>query len=103
VQFLPERARFAQRLEKLADAVDTTILVFDALVRWQRAWAFLQPILSSEDIVQQLPNEVAAFRAVDGVWRKTIRAAEETGLLVKFALGNRNISVINRSIETLEG
>lgn len=103
VQFSPERERFAARLDAAQAVIEQTSGVFGALIRWQRAWMFLQPILMAEDIILQLPTELSSFKAVDALWKKTMRAAEETRYLVAFAARPQLLEQAEQAIEALEG
>lgn len=44
---------------------------------------YLEPIFSSEDIMQQLPLEGKRFATVDRMWRKTTDAAKRAPLVLK--------------------
>lgn len=44
---------------------------------------YLEPIFSSEDIMQQLPLEGKRFATVDRMWRKATDAAKRNPLLLK--------------------
>lgn len=53
--------------------------IFDEWLTLQRAWLYLAPLFSSEDINEHLPNEARRFSAVDAMWRKTMSDAKKTG------------------------
>ena len=55
----------------------------DQWIAVQRQWMYLEPIFSSEDIMQQLPLEGKRFATVDRTWRKTTDAAKRNPLLLK--------------------
>jgi hypothetical protein len=44
---------------------------------------YLEPIFSSDDIMQQLPLEGKRFATVDRMWRKTTDAAKKNPLVLK--------------------
>lgn len=64
--------------------------MIDQWISLQRTWMYLEPIFSSDDIMQQLPLEGKRFATVDRSWRKTLDAAKRSpGVLkVSFACGN---------------
>ena len=39
----------------------------------QASWLYLEPIFSSDDIMNQMPEEGRKFKMVDATWRETIR------------------------------
>lgn len=43
----------------------------------QRAWLYLEPIFSSEDINRQLPVESKRYQTMERIWRKVMRNAYE--------------------------
>ena len=62
------------RLKNLFDLVDE-------VQKCQRIWMYLEPIFASEDIGKTLPEELAMFQGVDGLWRVTMEAIEENPVL----------------------
>ena len=50
----------------------------DVMEEWatcQRAWLYLEPIFSSEDINRQLPVESKRYQTMDRMWRKMMAGA----------------------------
>ena len=52
--------------------------VIDEWLALQRAWMYLEPIFSSPDILQQLPQEGKRYSSVDRIWRKVSRQSQQT-------------------------
>jgi hypothetical protein len=62
--------------------------VLDQWITLQRTWMHLEPIFSSDDIMQQLPLEGKRFATVDRSWRKTMDAAKRTPSVLKVLLSH---------------
>ena len=43
----------------------------------QKAWLYLEPIFSSEDIMRQLPVEGKRYQTMDRMWRKIMANAHQ--------------------------
>lgn len=54
--------------------------VIDEWLALQRAWMYLEPIFSSPDILQQLPQEGKKYSSVDRIWRKVSAASKDTSV-----------------------
>lgn len=57
--------------------------VLDQWITLQRTWMYLEPIFSSDDIMQQLPLEGKRFATVDRSWRKAMDAAKRAPGVLK--------------------
>lgn len=51
--------------------------VLDEWLNCQRAWLYLEPIFSSEDINRQLPVESKRYQTMERIWRKVMKNAKE--------------------------
>ncbi len=79
----PYKKPFEERIAKWEQQLS---LVSDILEQWmalQRQWMYLEPIFSSDDIMQQLPLEGKRFATVDRMWRKTTEGAKRNPLVLK--------------------
>ena len=56
--------------------------IIDEIRKCQKAWMYLEPIFSSDDIHKQLPTEGPLFNAVDSYWRQQMELIlQDPGLL----------------------
>ena len=68
--FSPYKKPFEERLMRWEAQLSLVSEVIDAWLALQRAWMYLEPIFSSPDILQQLPQEGKKYSSVDRIWRK---------------------------------
>ena len=68
--FSPYKKPFEERLVRWEAQLSLVSEVIDAWLALQRAWMYLEPIFSSPDILQQLPQEGKKYSSVDRIWRK---------------------------------
>ena len=66
MSFSPFKGPFAQRIDDWERLLTLMSEIFEEWVKCQRAWMYLEPIFSSDDIMRQLPTEGKRFAGVDG-------------------------------------
>uniref|UniRef100_A0A8B9L9M7 Dynein axonemal heavy chain 12 n=1 Tax=Astyanax mexicanus TaxID=7994 RepID=A0A8B9L9M7_ASTMX len=90
-----------KRLIRIQDTIDEWLKV-------QAQWLYLEPIFSSQDIMQQMPEEGQLFQTVDKHWREVMRhcvkdpkvlpATSLTGLLEKLQESNNLLEQIMKGL-----
>lgn len=83
----------------------------DTIDEWlnvQASWLYLEPIFSSEDIMQQMPEEGKMFQQIDKTWRdvmknttknaEVLKATTYPGLLEKLVQSNKILEKIMKGL-----
>lgn len=65
-----EARQWESKLRELSD-------IIDEIRKCQKAWMYLEPIFSSDDIHKQLPTEGPMFLAVDTYWRSQMEMIQQ--------------------------
>ncbi|XP_063282951.1 dynein axonemal heavy chain 12 [Pelobates fuscus] len=100
----PYEKEIKQWEERLIHVQDT----IDEWLKVQAQWLYLDPIFSSEDIMQQMPEEGRLFQTVDRNWKeimkhcvkdpKVLSATSMTGLLEKLQDSNMLLDKIMKGL-----
>jgi dynein heavy chain len=83
--------------------------LIDDWIACQKAWMYLEPIFSSDDIMRQLPTEARRFQDVDKMWRKVLhdtndnpvfisQAHPDKQLMEKFKFANEKLDKISKGL-----
>ncbi|XP_063979949.1 dynein axonemal heavy chain 1-like [Diachasmimorpha longicaudata] len=79
----PYRAFFEKRIDEWEGKLK---LIQEVLMQWikvQKAWMYLEPIFTSEDISRQLPMEAKKYKAMDRNWRRIMKKAQESPFILR--------------------
>ncbi|XP_022353638.1 dynein heavy chain 1, axonemal [Enhydra lutris kenyoni] len=77
MSFSPYKKPFEQRINSWENKLKLTQEVLEEWLNCQRAWLYLEPIFSSEDINRQLPVESKRYQTMERIWRKIMKNAYE--------------------------
>uniref|UniRef100_A0A8C9VXT2 Dynein axonemal heavy chain 12 n=1 Tax=Scleropages formosus TaxID=113540 RepID=A0A8C9VXT2_SCLFO len=80
-----------ERLIRIQETIDEWLKV-------QAQWLYLEPIFSSEDIMQQMPEEGRLFQSVDKHWREVLPATSLPGLLENLQNSNNLLEQIMKGL-----
>ncbi|VDL20010.1 unnamed protein product [Hymenolepis diminuta] len=99
---------FESLLKKWEEQLLRTQNTIESWLAMQANWLYLEPIFSSEDIMQQMPEEGRLFVAVDKTYRDIMRntaldshvlkATSLVGLLERIREGNAQFEKINKGL-----
>ncbi|XP_072136530.1 dynein axonemal heavy chain 12 isoform X2 [Mobula birostris] len=99
---------FEEKIKNWEERLINTQETIDEWLKVQAQWLYLDPIFSSEDIMQQMPEEGRLFQTVDRNWKdimrhcvknpKVLAATAMTGLLSKLQDCNRLLEKIMKGL-----
>ncbi|XP_005102124.3 dynein heavy chain 1, axonemal [Aplysia californica] len=100
--FSPFKKQFEERI---ANWERTLQLTQDTLEEWinvQRAWLYLEPIFSSDDITKQLPTESKRYNTMERIWRKVMRMAKGEPHVIKICPDENMLTDLKKCDELLD-
>jgi len=77
MQGSPFAANFLDRITEWNNFLKNVQDIIDLWLKVQSVWLYLEPIFSSDDIMQQMPTEGKLFREVDATWREIMARSKE--------------------------
>ncbi|XP_048258404.1 dynein axonemal heavy chain 1-like isoform X3 [Haliotis rufescens] len=102
MSFSPYKKPFEDRINNWENKLRTTQDVLDEWLQCQRAWLYLEPIFSSEDINRQLPVESKRYQTMERMWRKIMKNAKENPQVISLCPDNRLLDNLRESNKLLE-
>ncbi|RKO94828.1 dynein heavy chain and region D6 of dynein motor-domain-containing protein [Blyttiomyces helicus] len=76
--------------------------IIDEWLKVQSTWLYLEPIFSSEDIMNQMPEEGRKFKMVDQSWRKMMAAVDRDRRILKATEIPNMLEELQKNNEHLE-
>eukprot|EP00963_Diacronema_lutheri_P008805 scaffold776_cov347-Pavlova_lutheri.AAC.3 len=100
--FSPYKGPFEAKIQLWERKLALISEVLDEWMALQKSWMYLEPIFTSDDIMQQLPVEGKKFAQVNQMWRKTLDEARENSHLLSVCSSGDLLESFRQSNETLE-
>jgi len=104
----PFAVEFRDRLEDWEKYLTGVQDIVDVWLKVQGVWLYLEPIFSSEDIMQQMPTEGRLFREVDGTWRtimsgcvngpEALKVFKQDSFLEKLTSANDKLETVQKGL-----
>lgn len=89
-------------VEKTEKKLRTYQDMFDAWVKCQRDWIYLEPIFSADGMEKELPDPTKWFKEVDKKWRIVMGQIKEDNLIFENSEWERIQSTLNSNNELLD-
>ncbi|XP_070580015.1 dynein axonemal heavy chain 1-like isoform X2 [Ptychodera flava] len=105
MSFSPYKKPFEERISTWEGKLRMTQDVLDEWLNCQRAWLYLEPIFSSEDINRQLPVESKRYQTMDRMWRRIMKNAKENPQVISLCPDARlldNLKECNKLLEQVQ-
>jgi dynein heavy chain len=81
----PFAAPFKEQLTPWASKLSRLQSILENWLKCQSKWIYLEPIFGSDEIMNQIPKEGAAFRQTDAIWRAAMENTRRNPLLMTVA------------------
>jgi dynein heavy chain len=95
--FSPYKGPFARRIDLWEKTLASISDIYEEWLLVQRAWMYLEPVFSSDDIMRQLPAEGKRFISVDRAWRRLMATASQRSSVVDYCRNTPRLLQILRN------
>nr|XP_022908003.1 dynein heavy chain 1, axonemal-like [Onthophagus taurus] len=102
LSFSPFKGAFEQRIDEWEQDLRTMADVFEEWMDVQRQWMYLEPIFSSEDIKEQLPNESKKYGSMERSWKRIMRNAYECPKIIEYCPDRKLLESLRDANHMLE-
>uniref|UniRef100_A0A8C9ZPR8 Dynein axonemal heavy chain 1 n=1 Tax=Sander lucioperca TaxID=283035 RepID=A0A8C9ZPR8_SANLU len=102
MSFSPFKKTFEARINTWESKLRMTQDVLDEWLMCQRSWLYLEPIFSSDDIIQQLPVEGKRYQQMDQTWRRVMKSAFNNPTVIELCPDARLLDKLKQCNTLLE-
>ena len=100
--FSPFKKPFQDRINSWDQSLRTVQDLIEVLLECQKMWMYLEPIFSSDDIVQQLPQESRKFSLLSKTWKRTMTSASSKPKMLEFCDNRKLLTTLNEALRAFE-
>lgn len=93
---------FENDMKDWASKLALLLEVLDQWLQVQATWLYMEPIFSSPDIIQQMPEEGRRFNTVDKTWRTVMKQVNDNRKVMTVIDIEKLLEKLKKSNETLE-
>ena len=69
----PYAVAFLDQICKWEELLERTVYFLETWIKVQATWRYLEPVFSSEDLMNQMRQHGTIFREVDRVWKRLMK------------------------------
>ncbi|XP_023289892.1 dynein heavy chain 1, axonemal [Orussus abietinus] len=102
ISFSPFRVAFEDRISDWEKKLSLTQEVLSSWIEVQKAWMYLEPIFSSEDISRQLPMEAKKFNTMERNWRRIMKNAHDNPYVILICPDNTLLESLKECVTLLD-
>ncbi|XP_029358997.1 dynein heavy chain 1, axonemal [Echeneis naucrates] len=102
MSFSPFKKAFEGRISAWESKLRMTQDVLEEWLTCQRSWLYLEPIFSSDDINQQLPQEGKTFQRIERKWKSIMESAFNNPQVIKLCPDAHLLDTLKKCNKSLE-
>ncbi|XP_049589438.1 dynein axonemal heavy chain 1 [Syngnathus scovelli] len=102
MSFSPYKKAFEADINKWESKLRTTQDVLEEWLLCQGSWLYLEPIFSSDDINEQLPEEGKRYQQMEEIWKRIMKGAFDNPKIIEFCPGPHLLDKLKKCNVLLE-